>query len=76
MDPTPSEPPIGTSRTAPFRRQLRNQHEQRRRMHPSVGVGINVEAVPGLAQLKLRMREAILHSQHCKLRALVLWSKC
>eukprot|EP00969_Alexandrium_andersonii_P315144 13921825-Alexandrium_andersonii.AAC.1 len=41
------------------------QREQRHRAHPSGASGINVEAVPGPAELKLRPLEAVL----CFLRA-------
>eukprot|EP00969_Alexandrium_andersonii_P362989 15460944-Alexandrium_andersonii.AAC.1 len=62
----PPSDPLGTSRAAPLvvRRQIRNQREQRRRTDPFGASGTMFEAVPGPAQFKLRMPQAILHITH------------
>eukprot|EP00969_Alexandrium_andersonii_P336091 14855633-Alexandrium_andersonii.AAC.1 len=52
MEP-PSEPPRNLQ-NSPVRRQIRNQRGKRRRRHPSGLSGIMCEAVPVLAQFKLR----------------------
>eukprot|EP00969_Alexandrium_andersonii_P035576 1558640-Alexandrium_andersonii.AAC.1 len=43
-------------------------------MHPSGASGTNFEAVPGLAQFKLRTPQTMLHVRQFKLRRLVIWS--
>eukprot|EP00969_Alexandrium_andersonii_P345834 15286602-Alexandrium_andersonii.AAC.1 len=43
-----------------FRRQIRSQCEQVRRMHPSGASGIIFEAVPGPVQFKVRTPDALL----------------
>eukprot|EP00969_Alexandrium_andersonii_P134349 5943466-Alexandrium_andersonii.AAC.1 len=47
----PSETPRSLQ-NCPFRRHIRNQREQRRRMHPSRASGINLEAAPGPEQFE------------------------
>eukprot|EP00969_Alexandrium_andersonii_P246992 10915752-Alexandrium_andersonii.AAC.1 len=47
----------------------------RRRAHPSGASGINFEAVPGQAQLKLRTPEAIVHVRQFRLRAQIRKSR-
>eukprot|EP00969_Alexandrium_andersonii_P283340 12526317-Alexandrium_andersonii.AAC.1 len=44
----------------PFRRQVRNQHEQPRRVHSSGASGANVEVFSGAAHSKFRTPEAML----------------